>query len=95
MVRVNASGEAELKTVYSVTVAEGIANGTVTADLTTATEGDAVTLTATPAEGYAFSHFTVTDASGEPVGVSPEGSFIMLDSNMTVTATFITEWKWL
>ncbi|MBQ6347745.1 MAG: InlB B-repeat-containing protein, partial [Clostridia bacterium] len=94
-VRVNDAGEAELKTVYSVTVAEDIANGTVTADLTTAIEDDAVTLTATPAEGYAFSHFTVTDASGESVGVSPEGSFIMPDSNVTVTATFITAWKWL
>ena len=94
-VRVNADGEAELKTVHSVTVAEDIANGTVTADLTTATEGDAVTLTATPAEGYAFSHFTVTDASGESVSVSPEGRIIMPDSNVTVTATFITEWKWL
>ena len=94
-VRVNADGEAELKTVYSVTVAEDIANGTVTADLTTAIEDDAVTLTATPAEGYAFSHFTVTDASGESVSVSPEGRIIMPDSNVTVTATFITEWKWL
>ena len=94
-VRVNDAGEAELKTVYSVTVAEDIANGTVTADLTTAIEDDAVTLTATPAEGYAFSHFTVTDASGESVGVSPEGSFIMPDSEVTVTATFITAWKWL
>jgi len=94
-VRVNAAGEAELKTVHRVTVAEDIANGTVTADLTTAIEDDAVTLTATPAEGYAFSHFTVTDASGEPVGVSPEDRIIMPDSNVTVTATFITEWKWL
>ena len=94
-VRVNDAGEAELKTVHSVTVAEDIANGTVTADLTTAIEDDAVTLTATPAEGYAFSHFTVTDASGESVGVSPEGIIIMPDSNVTVTATFVTEWKWL
>ena len=75
---------------YTVTVDENIANGTVRADKTTGvTKGETVKLTVTPAEGYKLTDLTVTNtATGEPVTVSENNTFVMPESNVTVTAAF-------
>ena len=72
---------------YTVTIASGIANGTVTASPTTAAAGTEITLTASPSTGYQFATFTVTDADGAVVTVT-DNKFTMPESNVTVTATF-------
>lgn len=72
---------------YSIKVAGTIEHGTVSADKTNAHEGDTVTLTATPAEGYEFSAFSVTDDKANAITVT-DGSFTMPADNVTVGATF-------
>ena len=72
---------------YSIKVAGTIGHGTVSADKTNAHEGDTVTLTATPAEGYEFSAFSVTDDKANAITVT-DGSFTMPADNVTVGATF-------
>ena len=72
---------------YTVTVATGIPNGTVTASPTTAAAGATITLTATPASGYALYEYAVTTASGTAVPVS-NNQFTMPASNVNVSATF-------
>ena len=74
-------------TYYTVTIAESIANGTVTADNTSAVAGDTIKLTATPANGYALDSFSVTDANTNAITVT-NGAFTMPASNVTVSATF-------
>ena len=74
-------------TYYTVTIAESIANGTVTADKTSAVAGDTIKLTATPANGYALDSFSVTDANTNAITVT-NGAFTMPASNVTVSATF-------
>ena len=64
-------------------------NGTISASPTTAYKGEIVTLTATPATGYFFGAWTVKDANNNPVQVS-NNQFTMPDSNVTVSATFVT-----
>ncbi len=72
---------------YTVKIASGIANGTVTASPTSATAGTEITLTASPSTGYQFVTFTVTDADGKAVTVT-DNKFTMPASNVTVSATF-------
>ncbi len=72
---------------YSITVSEA-ENGSVTADVDTAGEGDAVLLTVSPDEGYVVSSVSVTDDSGNTVEVGSDYSFVMPASNVTVTAEF-------
>lgn len=69
-------------------------NGSVSASPTTvkdgvqyAKEGETITLTPTPDEGYELDQLTVTDGENNPVTVS-ENIFTMPTSNVTVTATF-------
>ena len=71
---------------YTVTVSES-EGGKVTADMAEALEGDAVTLTVTPDEGYELDKLTVKDADDADVEVT-ENSFTMPASNVTVTAIF-------
>ncbi len=73
-------------TTYAVTVT-GAANGAVVADKTEAAEGEVVTLTATPAEGYELDAYVVTTAGGTAVEVV-DGQFTMPAEAVTVTATF-------
>ena len=72
---------------YTVTVANNIEGGTVTATPTSAKAGDTVTVTATPADGYELDTITVTGASGV-VTVNADNTFTMPAENVTVSATF-------
>lgn len=74
-------------TTYTVTVANNIENGTVSASHTSATEGTEVTLTSTPDDGYEFGSWNVTDASSNAITVT-DNKFKMPASDVTVSATF-------
>jgi hypothetical protein len=71
---------------YAITIAD-TENGTVAADVEEAAEGDKVTLTITPAEGYELDELSV--AAGETaVEVAEDNTFTMPAAEVTVTATF-------
>lgn len=72
---------------YTVTVEEGITNGTVRVDRPEAQAGQLVTLRVDPAQGYMLDTLTVTDANGGAVAVE-YNQFTMPASNVTVYATF-------
>lgn len=82
---------------YTVTVAESITGGTVTADTTTEVHyGETITLTVTPAEGYKLESLTATaEGETEPfytADVEAESfTFTMPDANVTVNAAFAEE----
>ena len=68
--------------------------GSVTADDVYPSEGDVVTLTATPDEGYMLNGFVIKDASGNDVPfrggdfIDKQGSFTMPAGNVKVTPVF-------
>ena len=72
---------------YAVTIADGIENGTVEADPTEAYEGDKVTLTITPAEGYELDALSVKNGEDD-VEVAADYTFTMPAAAVTVSATF-------
>ena len=72
---------------YRVNISENIKNGSVTASPTSAKEGEKVTLTATPNEGFELGTIIVTDAQGGTIELK-DNSFKMPASSVTVTATF-------
>ena len=72
---------------YFVTIADNIENGEVTANLTLATAGTEIELTATPTNGYQFSSWIVTKDGGGTVEVT-NNKFTMPASHVTVSATF-------
>jgi len=76
----------EAPTTYTITLA-AVANGTISADMEEATEGTTITLTATPAAGYEFGLWTVTDANNNVIAVT-NNQFEMPASNVTVSASF-------
>ena len=80
--------EAAAPATYAVNIAEGIENGTVTADPTEAEEGAEVTLTATPAEGYELESITVTGVNGNEAVVVTDNKFKMPADDVMVSATF-------
>lgn len=82
------SGAQTPATKYTVTISTAITNGSVTADKTSAAQGETVTLTANPASGYKLDKVTVTDSDGTAVPVT-DGKFTMPAKNVTVTATFV------
>jgi len=71
-----------------VTVATGIENGTVKVDKVQAFEGDVVTVTATPSDGFKLGAITVKAADESAVEVSAENTFVMPAQAVTVSATF-------
>ncbi len=77
---------------YAVNVSNNISNGTVTANPTSAAEGDTVNLTATPSDGYQLETLTVTKSSGGTVSTTPGAdntyTFTMPSEAVTVSATF-------
>ena len=77
------------ETLYSVNIAEGIDNGVVAVDPTSAAKDDVVTVTAKPNEGYELSSITVTGVTNnQSVNVADDGTFIMIADDVTVSATF-------
>ena len=72
---------------YTITVNQPSEGGEISADATTADEGEEITLTATPDAGYELSAWIVKDASNNDVAVTGN-KFTMPASNVTVTATF-------
>ena len=74
-------------TKYTVAVAEGIANGTVSVDPTQAVNGQTVTITATPASGYKVKSVSAKTASGNALTVT-NNKFTMPAENVTVNAEF-------
>ena len=64
-----------------------VANGTFSADMSSACAGETVTLTATPDTHYSLGSWTVTGAtSGNNITVT-NNQFIMPDENVTINAT--------
>lgn len=74
------------KQTYAITVADA-ANGSVTADKSSAYAGQTVTLTVSPNTGYKLESLTVTQADGSTVTVT-DNSFFMPASAVTVTPVF-------
>ncbi len=74
---------------YTITVTQST-GGTISSNKTTASVGDTVTLTATASSGYTFSSWVVKTTSGSTVTVS-NNSFTMPASNVTVSATFVSQ----
>ncbi len=72
---------------YDIRIASN-SKGTVTSDKTEAAEGETVTITLVPAEGYAPGTVRVEDESGEDVPVT-NSTFTMPASYVTVYATFV------
>ena len=81
---------------YRITV-QPVEHGTIVSDLDTAEEGDTVTLTTKPAEGYLLDTLTVTSDASAPGTVSVkdmgEGiyTFSMPAGNVTVAGTMVPE----
>ena len=77
---------------YGVTVAP-TDNGVVTVSPAAAQQGQTVTVTAVPSEGYELSALTITDRFGNAVmtQANPNGtySFVMPGSQVTVSAVFV------
>lgn len=71
---------------YDVAIADGITNGTVSADPSSALAGAEVSLTITPNTGYRLATLTVSGASGE-VSVT-NNRFTMPNESVTVSAVF-------
>lgn len=82
------SGGGSTPTTYTVSVANDIANGTVTTSSTTAAEGDEITLTATPNDGYEFGSWNVINASTSAAITVTNNKFTMPAANVNVSATF-------
>ncbi len=73
---------------YKVEVTQPQKGGTISANPTSAKEGDTVSLSATPSEGYLLDKFEVKDASNNPVTLDQNNQFTMPNSKVTVTAIF-------
>ena len=77
---------------YTVSV-EDMENGTVETDPRRAEEGEEVTITVTPDDGYELDTLTVTDRDGDEVEVTEERdgtyTFEMPDSRVTIEAIFV------
>lgn len=70
-----------------------IPNGTVTANPSTASKGETVTITTKPSEGYELGDLTVKDASGNTLPLTDKGDgkfkFTMPGSKVSVEASFV------
>ena len=78
---------------YNVTVPSDFEGGSVTSDRASAQQGNKVTLTVKPDEGYHFGSLTVNDRNGKPVELTDNGdgtySFTMPYGQVTVAAEFV------
>ena len=77
---------------YKVEVPDDVENGSVAVKPTSAKEGDTVTITPTPDEGFVVEDMKVTDKDGKEIEVKDNGdgtySFVMPDGPVTVTPKF-------
>lgn len=75
--------------------APSVENGKISVSPSTAKKGDTVTISVTPDTGYKLDKLTVTESKGNTLTVSDKGNgkytFIMPDSKVTVTPTFVPE----
>lgn len=78
---------------YSVTVPSDFEGGSVTSDRASAQQGNKVTLTVKPYDGYHFDSLTVNDRNGKPVELTDNGdgtyTFTMPYGQVTVAAEFV------
>ncbi len=78
---------------YSVGTTAKPTNGNVAIDKKNATKGSTVTITVTPAEGYALDTLTVTDAKNNKLKLTDKGNgkytFTMPGSKVNVDASFV------
>ena len=74
---------------YAITCATGLSHGSVSAP-ESASQGSAVSITATPEAGYMVDTYTVykTGSPATTVAVSSNGTFVMPDYAVTVSASF-------
>lgn len=72
---------------YTVSIAENIENGEIQVDVSPANAGETITVKAVPKARYILNTLEVKTDSGEEVPVTNK-SFVMPESNVTVTATF-------
>lgn len=78
---------------YTVTIASGITNGTVSTDKTSAKAGETVKLTVTPKnDDYELTNLIVVDSSSTTITIT-SNTFVMPESNVTVDATFTAKIK--
>ena len=82
---VNVSATFKYAPKYNITVNTS-ENGSVSADMQTATEGTTVTLTVIPDEGYELD--TLTVMNGETEVTATDNTFVMPAGEVTVSATF-------
>lgn len=80
--------QVELIPIYEVTIGEGITGGSVSVDKATAAEGDEVTITATPNEGYKVKSYSVTGVNTNLAVTVNNGKFKMPADDVTVSVTF-------
>ena len=80
------------KQAHSISILDGIVNGSIVSDSSSSLSGKAITLTATPDEGYTIDAWDVRDSDNNPITVSiinsKKATFNMPDSEVTVSATF-------
>ncbi len=72
---------------YTITVADNIPNGTVTASKTIATAGETINLSAIAANRYMFDSWNVINSDGSVITVT-NNSFVMPSNNVVVGASF-------
>ena len=92
----NVSVTASFKTVikyYSISV-NSCENGSVTSNKSSATSGETITLTVSPNEGFELDSLSVKDSDGHTITLT-NNTFTMPESNVSVTASFKTEKKFL
>ncbi len=83
------TGETPTPSTYSITIDDAIENGDVTASKTSEIEeGESITLTITPNEGYELETLTVNETNVTSAVSEGKYTFDMPASNVTVTATF-------
>ncbi|MBR2812877.1 MAG: choice-of-anchor J domain-containing protein, partial [Solobacterium sp.] len=73
---------------HDIIIDEEIEGGSVSADLEEAYCEDLVTLSYEEQPGYTFESWNVTDAEGNPIEVADDNTFVMPDSDVTVSAVF-------
>lgn len=74
--------------VYNITIDPNIEHGSVTASPMSAVAGTTISLTATPDDTYKFDSWQVTDENSNTIDVTTENTFIMPETDVTVSAIF-------